>query len=515
MQSVDVCVIGSGAGGSVAASELARQGLRVLVLEQGNAPRAGDSLRTMEPSWPPALVPARDGSSNPVGRPWSACALGGGMSIFAGIAFRLRHVDFDTTLHTPAGAFNPRWPIRYQDLRPWYDGIERLIGIARAADADPTEPDGAPPVMEPHAYSVSGRMLADAGRILGMRPFPTPLAINAVPYGGRPACHRCGPCNEYVCPSGAKADVAALLLAPFARSGALTISTASRALRVLLSDSNRVTGVEWLNGAVRCRRSTKARVVVLAANAVQSAALLLRSKSRHAPRGIGNGYGMVGRGLSFKVSRYVEGDVTSPTGVASLAGPFSTVSFTDFYVDEAAPSGLGGLIYEASPDDRDARGGRIQLRLHCLAADQPMPGNRVRLSTETDSDGAEKVILDYRTHSIDAARLKFLTLQATQILRAAGASAISIQQSGYQLGSRHLHGTCRAGTDPRSSVIDPWGRVHEIENLYVVDGGYFPYAGGVNPAFTIQANAWRISTEIARRLGASPTPARHSPVAHD
>lgn len=508
---VDVCVVGSGASGSIAARELVRSGLRVLVLEQGSFPRAGDCLHSMEPAWPPALITAHDGTTKPLGRPWSACAVGGGMSIFAGIAFRLRLVDFDAAPHAPADALDPAWPITYADLRPWYDEVEQVMGIARLAQADPTEPESPAPIMPPHPFSPAGRLLAEAGTTLGLHPFPTPLAINSVQYRGRPACHRCGPCNEYVCPSGAKAD-AASLLAPLARSDALTISAQSRALRILLGSATSARAIEWLDLRARQRHVTTARVIVLAANAVQSAALLLNSQCRWAPAGLGNRHDMVGRGLSFKVSRYVTGHVRFPRErwepSVSLAGPFSTVSFTDHYVTPGAPGGLGGLIYEASGLDRQVRSGQFELRLHCLAADQPMRRNRVRLATRTDADGLARLVLDYRTHDTDAARLRFLADSAQQILRAAGATNIAEQESGYQFGSRHLHGTCRAGSDPRSSVVDRWGRLHDLDNLYVVDGGYFPYAGGVNPTFTIQANAGRISAEIARRLGC-PTADHH------
>jgi 6'''-hydroxyparomomycin oxidase len=501
LESADVCVIGSGASGSIAAAELVRSGLRVLVIEEGTAHQAGDSLQAAERSWPSAFVRGKDGALISAGRPWSACSLGGGTPFFAGIAFRLRQVDFDASAYSAADAMDPAWPIGYQDLMPWYDKVERLIGIARKAGADPTDPESTPPLMPPHAFSVPGRLLAAAGHRLGLRPFPTPLAINSTAYRGRPACHHCGPCNEHVCPSGAKADAAAMLVSPLAAAGALTLSTSSRALRLVFASTQRAAGVEWLDRAARRRRITKVRVVVLAANAVQTAALLLRSGYR--PGGAhGCRDGMVGRGLSFKVSNYVTGEVPDPGSLDAAGGPFSTVAFTDYYLDRAAPASLGGLIYEASQHASHSAAGQIQLRLHCLAADQPMFRNRVLLSDKTDADGVPKLVMDYQTHRTDAARLKYLGRKARQILRAADASNIAEHESGYELGSRHLHGTCRAGADPRTSVVDQWGRVHDSDNIYVVDGGFFPYPGGVNPTFTIQANAWRISAEIARRLGA-------------
>ncbi|KPH97995.1 GMC oxidoreductase [Actinobacteria bacterium OK074] len=549
-ESFDVCVVGSGASGSAAAQEIASTGLRVLVLEQGRTLIPGESLTGVESAWESALVPTPGGALRPFGRPWSASAVGGGMALYAGISFRLRQVDLDARAHVAPDALDPAWPIGYADLRPYYDRVERCIGVSRQSGADPLEPPGPAAVMPAHPFSSQGRLIAAAGRRIGLRPFPTPLAINSVPYAGRPACVRCGPCNEYVCPTGARADAASLLLDSTLPDGALTVAHGAKALRIVLGDRHRATCVEWLDLRARTRHVARVRCVVLAANAVQSAALLLRSAQPGAPDGLGNSTGMVGRGLSFKVSGYVSGtanadtagiaDAAGTAGIADVAdsasrersrtaaspsvphhppharqfaadppdhiegGPFSTVAFSDHYLDPDAPSGLGGHLYEASDQDRAPRDGRIRLRVHFLAADQPMRDNAVRLSRERGPLDLPRVVIDYATHPLDKRRLGYLSRRASELLAKAGADDIRYEDSNYQLGSRHLHGGCRAGTDPAESVVDSWGRVHDLDNVYVVDGGYFPYSGGVNPTFTIQANALRIARRIATELGAPP-----------
>lgn len=500
-RSADVCVIGSGPGGAVTAHVLARSGLRVLLLEEGDRIGPGATLADLEPAWEPALVRGGADRLVPAGRPWSARGLGGGMGLFAGIGFRLRHVDFDARKHVADDALDPRWPLAYADLREHYDEVERLMGVARAAGADPLEPEGARPPLPPHDYSAHGRLLAAAGRRLGLRPFPTPLLINSVPYSGRPACHACGPCNEHACPTGAKADVVATLLDPAREEGSLVVATGSRALRVRAASCDRAGAVEWLDLRARVRHTTRARCVVLAANAVQSSALLLRSRSRWSPAGLGNRHDVVGRGLCFKASGYVSGTVPAPArGPHRSGGPFSTVAFSDHYLADACPGGLGGILYEASPAERDPRDGRMPLRVHFLAADQPMWRNRVRLSKQRNGLGARKLVMEYETHPWDAARLNYLADRATKLLISAGALQITREASEYERGSRHLHGGCRAGDDPRTSVVDAHGRVHDQQNVYVVDGGFFPYPGGVNPTLTILANAFRIARRIARDL---------------
>ncbi|WP_341846156.1 GMC family oxidoreductase [Streptomyces caeruleatus] len=445
------------------------------------------------------------------------------MALYAGISFRLRGVDLDARAHVAPDALDPAWPIGYADLRPFYDRIERCIGVAREPGADPLEPPGPPAVMPAHPYSTQGGLIAAAGRRIGLRPFPTPLAINSEPYAGRPACVRCGPCNEYVCPTGARANTSSLLFDAGLPAGALTVAHGAKALRIILSNRHHAGSVEWLDLRTRTRRVTRVRSVVLAANAVQSAALLLRSAQRGAENGLGNSTDMVGRGLSFKISGYAAGtvDAPGPRPVVSAdpaagayahvpGGPFSTVAFSDHYLDPDAPSGLGGLLYEASDDERVVKDGRIRLRVHFLAADQPMRDNSVRLARERGPFNLPRLVIHYVTHPLDKRRLGYLSRRASELLAKAGADDIRYEDSNYQLGSRHLHGGCRAGTDPAQSVVDPWGRVHDLDNVYVVDGGFFPYSGGVNPTFTIQANALRIAQKIALDLrSAASLPAAH------
>jgi choline dehydrogenase-like flavoprotein len=452
----------------------------------------------VEKDWNNAYV-TRDGTLKPIGRPWTAQSLGGGTTFYAGIAFRYRHVDFDARAHAASDALDPQWPITYEDLRPYYDEIERRIGIARSNEGDSAAPPSAKPVMPPHPFSLPGSLLADAGRTIGLHPFPTPLAINSTYYQGRPPCMNLTPCNEYVCPSGARSDARSIFLEPLRNADSLVISQRSKAIRINLGSSDRVRSVDWLDLRNRSRRNTKVNFVILAANAIQSSALLLWSAQKWAPVGLGNRFDMVGKGLSFKVSGSVSSFVPAPRNRSnSGTGPHSTVAFSDYYVDSACPSGLGGQIYETSPEDRGTTRGRIQLRAHFIAGDQPMARNRLRLLRDVDKNGLQKLFIDYTTHPLDAERLHYLRKRASELLAAAGAFAIDVHASGYERGSRHLHGGCRAGLDPRTSVVDNFGRVHDLKNLYVVDGGFFPFAGGVNPTLTIQANALRISRELAR-----------------
>jgi choline dehydrogenase-like flavoprotein len=489
-QPYDYVILGGGASGLTVARFLSEAGSSVIVLEQGRRLPQGVTLSQAEASWEKALIA---GQPHRTGTPWSACALGGGTVFFAGIAFRYREVDFYPQPYLANDTLAADWPISYCELRPWYDEMERVLGVARALGADPHEPPGARPPLPANSYDARGRRLADAAEQLGLRPFPTPLAINSRPYAGYGACAGLTPCAEHQCPLGAKADAVSRLLDTVSTQRPLIVQTDAKAVRLALADSTRVGHVEWLDLAQRRRRVTRARRFILAANAVQSAALLLRSAQPGAPTGLGNSSGLVGAGLSFKISGYVEGRSTTDPRKLQAPGPHSTVALTDHYLTPACLGGLGGVIYQANPIDADDQS---TLRLHFLLGDQPLAKNKVLLSPEHDDLGLNYVSLSYRTHPRDAERLRFLATEAARILRGAGITEPRFQPSGFRFGSRHLHGTCRAGLDPTTSVADRDGRLHDLDNVFVVDGSYIPFAGGVNPVLTIQANALRVAAAL-------------------
>ena len=222
------------------------------------------------------------------------------------------------------------------------------------------------------------------------------------------------------------------------------------------------------------------------------------------PEGLGNDHDMVGRGLTFKASEWVLGWYRggAEQGRESNDGPFSTVAVTDWYVDPDAPGGLGGLIYEAGLGSRhrDAPG-EVAMRIECILADMPAPENRVRLVRDCDRLGLPRVALDYTPQPKDQARLEHTLRRAEAVLAAAGCTLVRRSGKDYRLGGTHLHGTCRAGEDPQTSVVDAESRVHAIDNLWVIDGAFMPFPGGVNPTLTIQAHALRSARKLAGHLG--------------
>jgi choline dehydrogenase-like flavoprotein len=502
----DACVIGSGAAGAVAAHALVEAGLDVVMLEQGPFVNERMSYADVVKESELAYVRTFSGCWAPVGFPWTSNNVGGGTVFYGAASFRYREVDFDASGHFPEAELPLKWPYDYAELEPYYDEIERLLGVAADPSGDPTAPPSPnasylPPI-EP---SACGALLARGALALGAHPFPTPLAIATVPYRGREACAKDTPCVERRCARGAKGDVVTTLLKPLLLAGdGLTLYAGMKVARLERDQLGNVSSVSAVRVDTRRAQTFRARHFVVACSAVESAALLLRSADARSPHGLGNDHDMVGRGLSLKASEWLLGwhNATGDPGVSSNNGPFSTVSITDWYLDPSAPGGLGGLIYEAGVGSAHRSApGELGARIECILADIPTRDNRVRLVRDQDAFGLPRVALDYTPHPKDQARLEHMIARAEAVLRAAGCTLIRRYRKDYRLGVTHLHGTCRAGNDPKTSVVDGESRVHEIDNLWVIDGAFMPFPGGVNPTLTIQAHALRASRKLAGHMG--------------
>lgn len=485
----DVCIIGSGASGAVVADHLVRAGLDVVMLESGARVAPGVTERALEACTPRALARDPDGGWTARGWPWTTRNLGGGTVFYGGVSFRYRAIDFDATEHIRVDDLDIEWPYALDEIVPDYVAIEDRLRVCGGDPAEPLAWHRGPA----HALDAAGERLWQAAAARGYRPFPTPLAINAVPGRDRPACTADSPCIGHACAIGARADAVTVFLGPIADHPGFTLRTGVHAL-ALGQARRRIDRVCCLDLESGERCEVRAGAFVLACNAIQTAALLLRSRTAESPDGVGNRWGMVGRGLCMKNSAYVRGVVAGMSGRA--LGPVSTVSLLDHYLDGDAPTGVGGLIYQLQPRDVPAPVPMVQLEV--IIADHPAVANRVSLAAERDEHGVPRVVIDYTVDPRDRARLAYLTERCRDLLLACGARDIRTEPSRFELGSAHLHGTCRAGRDPRRSVVDPTSRVHDVDNLYVADGSFMPYPGGANPTLTIQAHALRTARFVER-----------------
>lgn len=493
VEQYDAVIVGSGFGGAAAAYSLVEAGWKTLLIERGGQVQR-DKL-----DWDPReiLIRPRYRSRSPLlvkqygARQFSRVypnEVVGGLSVFyGGASLRLRQADM------------ARWPISYAELEPHYGRAEQLLGVHGQAGQDPHEPPRSSDYPAgPIALTEPARRIHAAARKLGLRPFPIPLAINFSSHA-RPLCIQCSTCDGFPCRIEAKNDVAVTLLAQAQEKG-LEIA-AGTIVRRLIEEKGRIIAVECMDRESRQERSFAGRVVVLAAGALHSPAILLRSR-------------LEGFAQHRRIGRFL---MRHCNAVASYVFPFRTnpeqvfhkqLCFTDFYEEMRERLGTAvGVIQDIyTPTAEVLRhaaprgfktaagllGGFIQ-NLLCIAEDDPQEENRVWLADERDDYGMELVAVEHRYSRDDRARRDFLVARAGEVLRRAG----GLIPYTYEIDTfSHAVGTLRCGTSAAESVLDADCRFWGIENLFVLDGSVIPASGGVNPSLTIAANALRVADRI-------------------
>jgi choline dehydrogenase-like flavoprotein len=519
----DVIVIGSGAGGGTLTYALAPTGKRILLLERG------DFLPREPQNWNSAAVWTTkryhnsgtwiDDATGKAFEPKQHYYVGGNTKVYGAILFRLRERDFGEIGHVDG--VSPAWPIGYADLEPWYSRAERLYQVHGTRGEDPTEPGGSPPYPFP-AISDEPRIaqlrhdLAGAG----LNPFSLPNGI--LLDEARPnlsACVRCATCDGYPCLVKGKADAQVICVEPAMTYPNVTLRTNARVARLETDPTGRSVSrvVVERDGQ---REEYSADVVVLAAGAINSAALLLGSASDAHPAGLGNGSGVVGRHLMMHNNSSLIAFSKSPNPTRFQ----KTIGINDFYFDDpmaddgwAFPLGamqmLGKsdsvLIRFDAPEASDpADLARHAIDFWLTTEDLPLADNRVTV----DADGG--IRLRYTPTNLRAhqrLRERFVSLLSAMQCRDDVLENYSYRGGRLGIsGVAHQNGTIRFGTDPSSSALDLDCRMHEVDNLYVADSSFFVSSSAVNPTLTIIANALRVADRIAERLGTSlaevPTP---------
>jgi len=407
--------------------------------------------------------------------------------------YRLRREDFGVLRHLDGES--PAWPIDYDTLAPYYDRAERLYSVHGEAGADPTDPPRGPfphaPI--PHAPRVAD--LIDALQKRGLHPSPLPLGLRDPGVEG--GCRLCDTCNSFPCRILAKSEADACCVRPAVARGNVTLITGALATRLVTDPAGRrVTGVEIERDGVRS--TVSAPLVVVSCGAVQSAALLLRSASDRHPNGLGNSSGLVGRRYMAHLATMLQG--FDPRRVNDTVFQ-KTVAVNDFYFGGAGadyPLGHiqsqgrthGVMAQTVVPwiplwayDAWVARG----VDWLVMSEDLPRPDNRVTV----DPDG--RIRLTYRPNN-ERAHAQ-LVRHWSRLLKEMGFWLV-VTHSHKAKNTTHQCGTLCFGTDPRASVLDPFCRSHDVENLFVVDASFFPSSAAVNPALTIIAQALRVADHI-------------------
>ncbi len=490
----DVVIIGSGVGGGCIAHVLAPTGGRIVILERGRRMPREDR------NWDPEAVYAdaayksderwTDGRGRSF-RPGQFYYVGGHTKVFGATMFRFRREDFCAMEH--AGGLSPAWPIEYDTLEPYYARAERLFGVHGEAGADPTEPPRSGPYpYPPLRHNPAIAEVAERLRAQGLRPFPIPSSVQDHAGG---ACVRCNTCDGFPCRLGAKGDAETCLIDPVLQHGNVALRTEALVVRLLADASGRrIEAAELADGT-----QVRGDLFVLAAGAVNSAAILLRSVHAKHPSGLANSSGMVGR-------HYMNHNCTAVMAIRPLRAnrePFQkTLALNDFYLGDGDGSPpLGNLQLLGKIMEPMLRGEirsvprpvRAWLAAHsvdwyAMSEDLPHPESRVRVR----GDGA--VVLDWRRSNLAAH--KALVAKARRMLRAAGFPIVLTRAFSKDTPS-HQCGTVRFGHDPADAPLDPFCKAFDHENLYVVDASFFPSSAAVNPALTVAAQALRAGEHIA------------------
>ena len=544
----DVIIVGSGAGGGAAAWALARRNIKVLVLEAGPAfdPLRDYSLHRND--WEQRGFPDKAGSQGQHSfaplqelderwqglRSWNrnfgnsvegkrrvvsgyhhVRGVGGSTLHFTGEAHRLNPAAMK--MHSRFGVAAD-WPFDYDELEPYYCEAERVIGVAGPA-GDTVRRRSEPYPLPPHSQGFASRQLGKGLRKLEMDWVANPLAVLSESYDGRPGCNYCSGCT-LGCPRLDKGSVDVTFIRKALATGHCTLQSSCVVTRVQPGPSDRVSAVFYLDGE-GVTHKVSARAVVLSCGAVETPRMLLLSKNSHAPDGLANESGHVGRHFMETLSWASNGLHPEPLG-SHRGLPADSICW-DYNAPDAIPGVIGGCRFTPDTAESELLGpvhyaqrvapgwGRAHkkamrktfghvLSVGAIGESLPNPGSFVDL----DPDKEDAVGLPLaRIHSFlpdtELRRLQFMADTARNILRAAGAGEIFEEYGSYDsFSSTHVFGTCRMGKNPHESVVDAHCRSHRWHNLFIVDASVFPSSGGgESPSLTIESLAIRAASHLA------------------
>jgi choline dehydrogenase-like flavoprotein len=551
----DAIVVGSGMTGGWAAKELTELGLRTLVLDAGRPIVPNKDYREHTPPWEMLFrglgdrqtVARRqavqrnsvtfdemshqfwvDDVDNPYSTPankafhWFRARQVGGKSIIWGRqVYRWSDLDFEANLRDGIGV---DWPLRYADLAPWYDLVERFIGVSGQTEGLAHLPDG--PFLPPMAMNcveshVRDRMASKFGRdrvlTIGR------VAILTERHNGRAACHYCGPCHRGCVTRSYFSSVNATLPAAEA-TGRLTLMPYSIARHLVYDDqTNRVSGVLVVDARTRETREYTARVVFLCASALESARILLNSATPRHPDGLANSSGQVGRNImdhikwggasgTFDGWRDRQPIGQRPNGIYVPRFRNVATRHRDFIRGYGFQGGAGRAGWEANArapgiglafKENLTRPGPWAMSFGGFGEMLPNPNNRATLHpTLVDAWGIPTLHIECGWSDNELAIHRDMNVTAAELLEAAGAKDIRPDARGPSTpgNTNHEMGTARMGRDPKTSVLNGWNQAWDVPNVFVTDGACMASSGNQNPSLTYMALTARACHYAAQAL---------------
>ena len=510
----DFIIIGTGAGGGTLARKLAPSGKKILILERG------DYVKREPANWNPRAVNVEgkyntkevwyDKDGKPL-HPHTNYNVGGNTKFYGAALFRMRGQDFGELRHHDG--VSPAWPIGYDELEPFYSQAEAMYHVHGRRGDDPTEPRASnefphPPV----GHEPRIQHLADDFAAMGAHPFHVPLGIQIRENDRKSVCVRCATCDGFPCLLNAKADAQVCGVDYATEYPNVTLLTNALVTRLVTDGSgSTIASIEVERNGGKERYS--ADNVILSAGAINSAALLLRSANEHHPKGLANSSDQVGRNYMGHVNSVLLAVSKCPNPTVFQ----KTLAVNDYYFgDNEFPYPMGHISFVGKLDGATLSAGAPaiapgfaldQMARHSIdfwltTEDLPRSENRVTL----DKNGS--IVLSYKPNNLEAhkqlqKRLKRLMnnqrkcdIHGHECHQGLFSRNLYLGQQIPLAGVAHQNGTARFGEDPTTSVLDRNCKAHDLDNLYVVDGSFFPSSSAVNPALTIMANALRVGRHL-------------------
>jgi choline dehydrogenase-like flavoprotein len=540
----DVVVVGSGASGGMAAWNLTRQGVNVLMLDAGakfdretfwthvNAAEARERYARGEKP-PQFFLSAKEQPLlTPPDRPFNlyrVWGLGGKTNVWGRVSLRYSKYDFGVR-----DDFGGEWPITYEDVAPYYDRVEQLIGVCGGDDDYDSLPGSKYhlPAPKPRCGEV---LLQKAGARIGLPIVAGRRAVLTRPHkiGDTvfPACHHCGACGRG-CDTASFFNSADHLIPSALKTGKLEIISNAVVARILVDGKGQASGVQYFDRRTKQERQVKAKVVVLGASAIDSTRILLNSKSRLYPNGIGNNNDVVGRYLSEQVRFHVRAYLPQLFGQETtnddgIGGEHIYLPRFNHHDDSRSGrrrgyergfgaqfwntgcQGGGGHIAKRLPGFGESFKREVKRRypawaeIHPYGEIVPNPENRVTVDeSRVDAYGVPLPKITFKIGENERKMVEHMYDTVEELLHEAKAEIVEMTRGAVDTPGEaiHEHSTCRMGKDPKTSALSGYNQMHEVKNLFVVDGSAFSSASEKNPTLTILALAWRATDYLAEEI---------------
>jgi len=533
----DVLIIGSGAAGGMAAWNLTRQGVNVTMLDAGRKFSRSEFWTHVKPwEWqqrldagqkPPPIVldPVEQPYITPLGQNFALTRVwgrGGKTNIWGRVSLRYSDLDFAGPLRD---GWEIPWPIRYKDIEPYYDKVDQLIGVCGGDDDQDSLP-GSKYFLPPPPLRCGEYIIRKAAGSLGIGVVPIRRAVLTQNYNGHTKCHYCGACGSG-CDVGAFFNSSDYLLEPALKTGRLNIVNNAVVARVLVDDRGLANGVQYFDRYTKEEHRILGKRVVVAASCVDSTRILLNSSSHRFPNGLGNSSDVVGRYLSEQIRftmrgfapELIGGKVYNDDGIggAHIYMPrfnhrdgrkrdylrgfgcqfWYTGAQTDLSYAKTIPG--FGLDFKKAVKDRYP----AVLALHPFGEAIPKAGNRITVKgSPLDRYGVPVSRIAYSVGENERRMSKDMYNTMLEILHAAKAEIIPFERGHLEPNGSaiHEHGTCRMGDDAKLSALNGFCQMHDVKNVFVVDGSAFTTASEKNPTLTILALAWRATDYMAGEM---------------